>query len=278
MKLFRFLGSLLSKGHGLVLFLLLLGFGFGIRHLEKDEKESFVAGALASVYYPAQVVVSSVNLIHSVSYENDSLKRENALLKMERDNLREGLEETKRLRELVHFDNVWKYSIVTARVIGRNPGRLLTTFVLNRGTDHGIDLNMPVFTTRGLVGRISAVSKTHAKVQLLPDPALHVSVMVQRTRVVGFLNGGSINYLQAMVPSYTGVREGDTLVTSGLGGIYPKGIGVGVVRSLRKGDVEVVTNLELDPFQKFMRLEEVFIMQKEPDWITQEMLGNAEIH
>ena len=278
MKLFRLLEGILSKGHGLVLFLILLVVGFGIRHLDKDGKESLVAGALSSVYYPAQVVVSSVDRLHSLSYENDSLKRENALLKMERDNLREGIEETNRLRELVHFDNVWKYSIVTARVIGRNPGRFLTTFVVNRGTDHGIDLNMPVFTTHGLVGRISAVSRTHSKVQLLPDPALHVSVMVQRTRVVGFLNGGSVNYLQAMVPSYTGVREGDTLVTSGLGGIYPKGIGVGVVRSLQKGDVEVVTDLELEPFQKFMRLEEVFIMQKEPDWMIREMIGNAQVH
>lgn len=278
MKLFRLLEGILSKGHGLVLFLILLVVGFGIRHLDKDGKESLVAGALSSVYYPAQVVVSSVDRLHSLSYENDSLKRENALLKMERDNLREGIEETNRLRELVHFDNVWKYSIVTARVIGRNPGRFLTTFVVNRGTDHGIDLNMPVFTTHGLVGRISAVSRTHSKVQLLPDPALHVSVMVQRTRVVGFLNGGSVNYLQAMVPSYTGVREGDTLVTSGLGGIYPKGIGVGVVRSLQKGDVEVVTDLELEPFQKFTRLEEVFIMQKEPDWMIREMIGNAQVH
>lgn len=278
MKLFRLLESILSKGHGLVLFLILLVVGFGIRHLDRDGKESLVAGALSSVYYPAQVVVASVDRLHSLSYENDSLKRENALLKMERDNLREGIEETNRLRELVHFDNVWKYSIVTARVIGRNPGRFLTTFVVNRGTDHGIDLNMPVFTTHGLVGRISAVSRTHSKVQLLPDPALHVSVMVQRTRVVGFLNGGSVNYLQAMVPSYTGVREGDTLVTSGLGGIYPKGIGVGVVRSLQKGDVEVVTDLELEPFQKFTRLEEVFIMQKEPDWMIREMIGNAQVH
>ncbi len=278
MKLFRLLEGILSKGHGLVLFLILLVVGFGIRHLDRDGKESLVAGALSSVYYPAQVVVSSVDRLHSLSYENDSLKRENALLKMERDNLREGIEETNRLRELVHFDNVWKYSIVTARVIGRNPGRFLTTFVVNRGTDHGIDLNMPVFTTHGLVGRISAVSRTHSKVQLLPDPALHVSVMVQRTRVVGFLNGGSVNYLQAMVPSYTGVREGDTLVTSGLGGIYPKGIGVGVVRSLQKGDVEVVTDLELEPFQKFTRLEEVFIMQKEPDWMIREMIGNAQVH
>lgn len=278
MQLFRFLGNVLSKGHGLVLFLILLLLGFGIRHLGKDGKETVVAGALSSVYYPAQLVVSSVNRIHSVAYENDSLKKENARLKMERDNLREGMEEMRRLRELVHFNNVWDYSIVTARVIGRNPGRFLTTFVVNRGTDHGIQTNMPVFTTHGLVGRIATVSKTHAKVQLLPDPSLHVSVMVQRTRVVGFLEGGSANYLNASVPSYMGVREGDTLVTSGLGGIYPKGIGVGVVRSMHKGDLDVVTELELDPFQKFTRLEEVFIMQKEPDWELQEMLKDAEVH
>ena len=190
MQLFHLLGSVLIKGHGLVLFFILLLVGFGIRHLEKDGKETLVAGALSSLYYPAQLVVSSVNRIHSVSYENDCLKRENAKLKMERDNLREGLEEANRLRVLVHFDNVWDYPIVTARVIGQNPGRFLTTFVVNRGTDQGIELDLPVFTTQGLVGRVSAVSKNHAKVQLLPDPSLHVSILVQRTRVVGFLNGG----------------------------------------------------------------------------------------
>ncbi|MCI5600968.1 MAG: rod shape-determining protein MreC [Hallerella porci] len=278
MQLLRFLGSILCKGHGLVLFLILLLVGISIRHLEKDGKETLIAGALSSIYYPAQLVVSSVNRIHSVTYENDSLKRENARLKLERDNLREGLEEANRLRELVHFDNVWEYPIVTARVIGQNPGRFLTTFVVNRGTDHGIEVDLPVFTTQGLVGRISAVSRSHSKVQLLPDPSLHVSILVQRTRVVGFLNGGSANTLQAFVPSYTGVREGDTLVTSGLGGIYPKGIGVGIVRSLEKGDLDVVTNIEVAPFQKFTRLEEVFIMQKRPDWIVQEMLKNAEVH
>lgn len=278
MKFLQSLGALLSKGHGVVLFLILLAVGVGIRHLEKDGKETLVAGALSSVYYPAQLVVSSVERIRSVDHENDRLKRENARLKMERDNLREGFEETKRLRELVHFDNVWEYSIVTARVVGRNPGRFLTTFILNRGTDHGLDLNMPVFTTNGLVGRISAVSRSHSKVQLLTDPALHVSVMIQRSRVVGFLNGGNANFLEASVPSYQGVQVGDTLVTSGFGGIYPKGIGIGVVKDLAKGDLEVVTELKLEPFQKPTRLEEVFVMQKQPDWIVREMLGNAEVH
>lgn len=278
MKLLRSLGALLSRGHGVVLFLILLFVGVGIRHMEKEDKETLVAGAISSVYYPAQLVVSSVERIQSVAHENDRLKRENARLKMERDNLREGIEETKRLRELVHFDNVWDYSIVTARVVGRNPGRFLTTFILNRGTDHGIDLNMPVFTTNGLVGRIAAVSRSHSKVQLLTDPMLHVSVMIQRSRVVGFLNGGDANYLEASVPSYQGVQVGDTVVTSGFGGLYPKGIGIGVVRDLAKGDLEVVTNLKLEPFQKPTHLEEVFVMQKQPDWIVREMLGNAEVH
>ena len=123
MQLFHLLGSVLIKGHGLVLFFILLLVGFGIRHLEKDGKETLVAGALSSLYYPAQLVVSSVNRIHSVSYENDCLKRENAKLKMERDNLREGLEEANRLRVIVHIDKVWDYTIVTDRVIGKNKKR-----------------------------------------------------------------------------------------------------------------------------------------------------------
>ncbi|MCK9182547.1 MAG: rod shape-determining protein MreC [Fibrobacteraceae bacterium] len=278
MKFFRSLVLLLSKGHGLVLFIFLLAAGLGLRQLSMKGKELVVEGAVSSVYYPAQSVLSLTNRIRSLSYENDSLKKENARLRMERDNLREGQEELVRLRELVHFDNVWNYPIVTARIIGRNPGRFLTTFIVNRGSDHGIQVNMPVFTVQGLVGRISSVSKRHAKVQLLLDPALKLSVMAQRTRVVGFLEGGSGNALMAMIPSYMGVKVGDTLVTSGLGGIFPKGIVIGTVRDLRKGDVDVVTHLEVAPFQEFTRLEELFIMEKEPDWIVRELLENDSIH
>ena len=63
------------------------------------------------------------------------------------------IERTSRLHELVRFEDTWDYPIVTARVVGRNPGRFLTTFVINRGKHHGLKEEMPVFSMRGLVGK-----------------------------------------------------------------------------------------------------------------------------
>ena len=67
--------------------------------------------------------------------------------------------------------------------------------------------------------------------------------------------------------------EGDTLITSGLGGIFPKGIPVGTVHKVRKADLDVMSLMDVKPFQEFSTLEEVFVMQKEPDWIIQELLN-----
>jgi len=78
--------------------------------------------------------------------------------------------------------------------------------------------------------------------------------------------------LTALVPTHAGVHAGDTLVTSGLGGIFPKGIPVGTVKEVRKSDLDVMRQMEVSPFQDFSILEEVFVMEKEPDWIIKELL------
>lgn len=78
--------------------------------------------------------------------------------------------------------------------------------------------------------------------------------------------------LTAMVPAHAGVSVGDTLVTSGLGGIFPKGIPVGTVKQVRKSDLDVMRQMDVEPFQEFSTLEEVFVMEKDPDWEIKELL------
>ena len=202
----------------------------------------------------------------------EQLKEENARLRQETYHAREGLQELARLHTLVRFDDKWDFPIVTARVIGHNPGRFLTTMVINRGSEHGVKENMPVFSMNGLVGKISKASMTHSRVQLLVDPNLKLSVMDRRTRVVGFLESMDGVRLTALVPTHAGVHAGDTLVTSGLGGIFPKGIPVGTVKDVRKSDLDVMRQMEVEPFQDFSILEEVFVMEKEPDWLIKELL------
>lgn len=236
-------------------------------------RENIVSTALGSIFYPAQMVISSVNAYRSVVSENEQLKEENARLRQETYYASEGLQELTRLHTLVRFDDKWDYPIVTSRVVGHNPGRFLTTLVINRGTKHGVKENMPVFSMKGLVGKITKSSLTHSRVQLLVDPNLKLSVIEKRSRIVGFLESVDGRVLTAMIPSHAGVRVGDTLITSGLGGIFPKGIPVGTVKAVRKADLDVMRSMVVTPFQEFSALEEVFVMEKEPEWIIQEMLN-----
>ena len=271
-RAFRFIVVLFSERHGIVAFVFFLVLGLLMRQAPVPIRESIVTTAISTLYFPAQRIVSAVGHYKSIALENEQLKEENARLRQETYHAREGLQELARLHTLVRFDDKWDYPIVTSRVVGHNPGRFLTTMVINRGTEHGVHENMPVFSMNGLVGKVSKATLNHSRVQLLVDPNLKLSVMDRKTRVVGFLESMDGVRLTAMVPTHAGIRAGDTLITSGLGGIFPKGIPVGTVKDIRKSDLDVMRQMDVEPFQDFTTLEEVFVMEKEPDWIVKELL------
>ena len=271
-RAFRFIVDLFSQRHGIVAFVFFLVLGLLMRQAPVPIRESIVTTAISTLYFPAQRIVSAVGHYKSIALENEQLKEENARLRQETYYAREGLQELARLHTLVRFDDKWDYPIVTSRVVGHNPGRFLTTMVINRGTEHGVHENMPVFSMNGLVGKVSKATLNHSRVQLLVDPNLKLSVMDRKTRVVGFLESMDGVRLTAMVPTHAGIRAGDTLITSGLGGIFPKGIPVGTVKDIRKSDLDVMRQMDVEPFQDFTTLEEVFVMEKEPDWIVKELL------
>lgn len=271
-RAFRFIVDLFSQRHGIVAFVFFLVLGLLMRQAPLPIRESIVTTAVSTLYFPAQRIVSAVGHYKSIALENEQLKEENARLRQETYHAREGLQELARLHTLVRFDDKWDYPIVTSRVVGHNPGRFLTTMVINRGTEHGVHENMPVFSMNGLVGKVSKATLNHSRVQLLVDPNLKLSVMDHKTRVVGFLESMDGVRLTAMVPTHAGIRPGDTLITSGLGGIFPKGIPVGTVKDVRKSDLDVMRQMDVEPFQDFTTLEEVFVMEKEPDWIVKELL------
>ena len=272
LRAIRFIVDMFTQRHGIVACVFFLAHGLLMRQSPTPIRESIVSTAVSTLYFPAQRIVSAVGHYKAIAEENEQLKEENARLRQETYHAREGLQELARLHTLVRFDDKWDFPIVTARVIGHNPGRFLTTMVINRGTEHGVKENMPVFSMNGLVGKISKATYNHSRVQLLVDPNLKLSVMDRRTRVVGFLESMDGVRLTALVPTHAGVHAGDTLVTSGLGGIFPKGIPVGTVKDVRKSDLDVMRQMEVSPFQDFSILEEVFVMEKEPDWIIKELL------
>ena len=266
------LQKLFSFGRGILVLIILLVLGIILKSLPLKAKETLSGTMLSTVFYPAQYAFSAVDDFRGILAENDSLKKQNAHLRLEVDNMREGLKELKRLRTLVRFDNKWDYPIVTTKVIGKNPGRFVTTLIINRGASDGLKTDMPVFSMKGLVGRISKISAHHAQVQVLLDPTLKFSVLNTRTRTIGFVESLKNQMLKASLPIHSGAKVGDTLVTSGLGGIYPKGIGVGIITEIQEEEQSVHSTLFIQPFQDVNHLEEVFVMQKESDWIVRDFI------
>lgn len=204
-----------------------------------------------------------IDLRHTKS-RNASLEEKVTLLQLEVQKLQEAGRENDRLRALMDLKEAMVGGTVAARVIGNNSRGLSHTILIDRGSASGIRPNMAVVAAEGVVGRVWVVSKHVSKIQLLTDAAAGTAVLLQRTRVQGILLGdgselGSLEYVAALED----VQEKDLLVTSGLDGIYPKGLPVGRVAEVgpASGLLKAVWVL---PRVNFNRLEEVLVLLAPP--------------
>jgi rod shape-determining protein MreC len=273
MFFFSYIIKLCKWARGLPVFLLLVIFSLYMLNANIKQRENIAGVAeliFSSVLYLPQAIVSSTLYLGEVSEQNIVLKKENAKLKLEIDLIKEYAIENERLRDLLSFESQWNYPIFLSRIIGHNPGPHSTTIVVGRGKSDSISYGMPVFTVNGLVGKVSKVFPTHSMIQLLSDPNLRVSVISRRSRALGTIFSREHGDIQIQVSSYTDLIPGDTLVTSGFGGIYPKGIPVGVLVKFDKSDAEVLSYGSIKLLQQIESLEEVFIIRKNADWIVWE--------
>ncbi|MDR1812493.1 MAG: rod shape-determining protein MreC [Candidatus Fibromonas sp.] len=238
--------------------------------IQVKHKQNIADFLVSNIFYLPQSAASYVLRMGNLSEENTKLKRENIKLKLEVDLAKGHIIENKRLRKLLNFEDQWNYPypISLTQIIGYNPGTYMTTVVVNSGESDSIFYGMPVITTNGLVGKVSKVFSKHSMVQLLSDPNSRTSVISQRSRVLGTLFSRDNGEMQIQISSYADLVPGDTLVTSGLGGIYPKGIPVGVVSNLEKNNSEVLSYGEITLLQHIESLEEVFVIRKNMDWIV----------
>jgi rod shape-determining protein MreC len=270
MKFFQYIIRICKWAHGAVVFALLVGLSLYMLFIHVKQKQNIADFLLTSVFYLPQSSASFILHLGSLSEENARLKKENAKLKLEVDLTKEYAIENERLKKLLLFENHWNYPIFLAQIIGHNPGIYMTTVVVNSGRSDSISYGMPVFTTNGLVGKITKVFPGYSMVQLLSDPNSRTSVISQRSRVLGTVFSRDNGEMQIQVSSYADLVPGDTLVTSGLGGIYPKGIPVGVVNKLEISSEEVLSYGNVKLLQHIESLEEVFIIRKDTDWIVWE--------
>lgn len=199
--------------------------------------------------------------LRGLRQENLRLQREAGILQRRIDQLEEQVLETQRLQGLLAMRDAWRAEFVAARVVGKDATNWFKTILIDRGSRAGMRRNLPVAAPDGLVGRIVDVTPSTAKVQLITDPVSAAGALMQRTRVTGIVIGNlgaglRVRYL----PLLADVVVGDEVVTSGMGGIFPKGIPVGRVTAVERASGALFQEAVLQPKVDLGRLEEVVVL------------------
>lgn len=209
----------------------------------------------------ADLVLSKRELVR----QNDQLRRENAELKLRQVQLVEIARENTRLTQLVGWQAQRPWQMKLARVVLRDPANWWHTVQIDLGSRDGLKPNMPVMTTQGLVGRVSSVGLTRSQVVLIGDPNCRVAAQVQNeTGDSGVLGDASpldyelieLGYL----PRNTSIKPGQTVVTSGLGGMFPRGIPVGQIVDSRQIEYGISTVARVKLAVHIGSLEEVWVI------------------
>lgn len=204
-----------------------------------------------------------VDLVH-VRSENENLRRDNSRLRAELLEAKRGAAESIRLQKLLELRNAVASETISARVVAidTSPYFRVARVTLDRG-EGALTRGMPVITPEGVVGRIDRVAGNTADIQLAVDPRFALDVFLPRTRSRGILRGkaGENGYRSVVEYLARGeeVQEGDIVVTSGLGGNFPRDLPVGRISKITNGS-GLHQEVEVTPDVDFVRLSEVLVV------------------
>ena len=233
-----------------------------------------VVNTILSPFQSAITSISNVTKkIGVISWEMVTVYEQNKMLRSEVEQLRqrdvnvnEIMAENTRLTNILNYKNAVKqFDTAVAKIISYDSSNLTNSITINLGAKDGMLKNMPVITPQGLVGTIVAVYEHSAKVQLILDPRSAVGAIIQRpeSRVIGIMQGSvGVQTLAKMlnIPRDADVVVGDNVLTSGYGGLYPKGIVIGEVVEVTNEAGGLLKYATVKTAVDFYRIEEVLVI------------------
>ena len=217
--------------------------------------------------------------LHHAAEENEALKAQMNELKVKLLDHEEKTVELNRLRKLAGFTEQMEDKFTVAEVLMGQRNSPFKTIRVSKGTLDGVLPGMPVVTAEGAVGRIIRSGTKMSDVQLLVDYDSNIDVLIQRNRIRGVLSGFATQECRLHLQRGTEVKIGDTLITSGIVGSFPKGIPIGKIVKISFESDNVSQMITVEPWVDHRRLEEVIILQRTdpdlerivqsggPDWI-----------
>ena len=250
-----------------------------IAYTVKKENRSIIESGAGSALNPVQkLLYNATNQLKEtldfflnfseVKTQNKELVNENEELKNKLAQYSDLKEENERFREMLNFaDERDNYNYIGCDIIGYSGGNFDDGYVVNKGTNDNIAKGMAVITNKGLVGQVTSVGANWSIVQTLTNENIAVSVMVESTReATGYITGykeDTQNRNLAKVydlPLDSEVKEGDVILTSGVGMVYPKEIRIGEVIKVEEDKVKVMKSAIVKPYVDFNKLEDLFIV------------------
>lgn len=199
--------------------------------------------------------------IQQLEERNRSLEAALAAYQAEIVELREIRHDYDRIAALLEYTRARQNEeYLVADVIGRDISAFTRVIFINRGARDGVTEGMPVVTEKGLVGRVTQVSANAAQVLLITDPISAVNARLLNSRAEGSVLGQAGGLRMTYIDLNATLQEGDTAVTSGLGGNFPEGIIIGQVTSIRQFQFELFQEAEIRSLNDFDRLETVLVI------------------
>lgn len=218
---------------------------------------------LQSLVQPLSDTVSNYGDLRSLTRDNESLRSDNERLQAENARLREEATRQEQLEQLLEVKNsISNQQFTAASIVSREPSNLRDVVAIDRGRNDGIKVGMPVVTEgNALVGTVSRVTDNHAWVTMVTDVDSAVSALILESRAQGVVAGGYNRKLSMeFVNQESTLKEGDTVITSGLGGTYPAGLVIGKVTGVGSNRQELFKQVTVEPLASLSRVETVLVM------------------
>jgi rod shape-determining protein MreC len=218
--------------------------------------------ALSAVGHSLKSIWSGYVHLVGVQKENERLRRRLDEAVQREARYQEALLAINRLETLLDFKRQLALPVTGARVVAYDPSLWSRAAIIDQGRAQGVEAGQAVVAPTGIIGRIVEAYPRYAKVMLIVDRMSGADAMIQRTRVRGILEGKGGNRCSLeYVPKNADVQEGDLVLASGLGGIYPQGLVFGKVTKADKKAQGVFQQVEVNPTVDLSSLEEVLVVK-----------------
>jgi rod shape-determining protein MreC len=224
-------------------------------------KQDFGDGVVRIFFAPLELPVFQLKAMVGSWLENDDLRQKLARVKLENISLTGARRENDQLRTLFNLKNRSSWTVIAAQVAGREPALLTPDLRIDQGSASGLQNGMIAFSTDGVVGKVTGVQSDAATVQTIFDPQSRVSAIDLRSRVLGvFRTVKGSRCILDRVPVRSDIRQGDTIVTSGYGQLFPFGLPLGVVEEVAASNRNLTYLITIRPALDINRLNHLFII------------------